>query len=266
MKKIAFCFLIYDVINHEELWNIFFKNVDQNKYTIYIHYKSNKQLKYFEKYKLTNCIETKYEDQTIPLAYNILFRKAFEDINNYKFNMLSGSCIPLKSFDYIYNKLSNDIYGYLNICPQTQCFPNCNSLLNVMDRKFISKSHNWFILNRKIIENLCFDKDEILNKDYKAIYAPAEYYYYTYIKILGLENEIITTQNIADGASTFTNWQGMNYKYASNRGLKNYSIISEDELTYLLNGKSLFGRKFNRECIRSFINKKYIDFISSSSV
>ena len=25
MKKIAFCFLIYDIINHEELWNIFLK-------------------------------------------------------------------------------------------------------------------------------------------------------------------------------------------------------------------------------------------------
>ena len=41
MKKIAFCFLIYDIINHEELWNIFFQNVDTNKYNIYIHYKFN---------------------------------------------------------------------------------------------------------------------------------------------------------------------------------------------------------------------------------
>ena len=59
MKKIAFCFLIYDIINHEELWNIFFKDIDTNLYNIYIHYKNNKQLKYFEKYKLDNCIETK---------------------------------------------------------------------------------------------------------------------------------------------------------------------------------------------------------------
>ena len=44
MKKIAFCFLIYDTINHEELWNNFFKNVDPAKYNIYIHYKYNKQL------------------------------------------------------------------------------------------------------------------------------------------------------------------------------------------------------------------------------
>ena len=76
--KLAFCFLIYDIINHEELWNIFFNNIDISKYNIYIHYKYNKPLKYFEKYKLNNCIETKYENQTIPLAYNLLFSPHFE--------------------------------------------------------------------------------------------------------------------------------------------------------------------------------------------
>jgi hypothetical protein len=49
MKKIAFLFLIYDIINLEELWNKFFLNVDKNKYTIYIHYK-RKMCKYYENY------------------------------------------------------------------------------------------------------------------------------------------------------------------------------------------------------------------------
>jgi hypothetical protein len=57
MKKIAFCFLIYDIINHEELWNKFFLDVDINKYNIYIHYKYNVPLKYFEKYKLNKQLK-----------------------------------------------------------------------------------------------------------------------------------------------------------------------------------------------------------------
>jgi len=263
MKKIAFCFLIYDEINHEELWNIFLKNVDKNKYNIYIHYKFNKPLKYFEKYKLNNCIETKYEDYTIPLSYNILFREAYKDSDNYKFQILSGSCIPMKSFDFIYNKLISDNYGYLNVCPQSQCFPNCDYLLKKMDKKFISKSHNWFIFNRKLVKKLCFDKDNILKKHYKKIYAPAEYFYYTFIKILDLENEIITTENIANDATTFTNWEGMDYKYPSSNGLLNYTSITDDEILYLLNSKCLFGRKFNKECITLLNNKNYIDFIMS---
>jgi hypothetical protein len=263
MKKIAFCFLIYDKIIHEELWNIFFDNIDTNKYSIYIHYKIDKPLKYFEKYKLTNCIETKYEDQTIPLAKNILFREAYKNTDNYKFQMISGSCIPLKSFNFIYDKLIADDYGYLNVSPQNQCFPNCNCLLGVIELKNIAKSHNWFIFNRKLVENLCFDKDEYLNKHYRTIHAPAEYFYYTFIKILELEGEIITTPNVANGATTFTNWQGVDYKYPSFNRLKNYSSVEEEELTYLLDSPSLYGRKFDERCTPSLFNKKYIDCISS---
>jgi hypothetical protein len=263
IKKIAFCFLIYDCINHEELWNKFFVNADKNKYTIYIHYKYDKQLKYFESHKLKNCIATKYEDQTIPLAYNILFREAYKDENNYKFVILSGACIPFKSFNYIYNKLTSNHYGYFNICPQSQCFPNCNYLLTIMDKKYISKSHNWFILNRKLVENLCFeDKDEILNKHYNNIYAPAEYFYYTFIKLLDLENEILITNNESNSATTFTNWKGMDYKYVTDRSLKTYETIEEEELNYLLESACLFGRKFSRDCIISLCKKEYIEKIS----
>lgn len=265
MKKLAFCFLIYDVINNDELWNIFFKSVDKNKYSIYIHYKFNKPLKYFEQHKLKNCIETKYEDQTIPLAYNILFREAYKDENNYKFIILSGSCIPFKSFDFIYYKLIQYHYGYLNICPQAQCFPNCDTLLEVIDKNLISKSSNWFILNRKLVKSLCFDKDEFLNKHYNTVYAPAEYFYYTFIKILNLEDEIITTPNVANDASTFTNWAGMDYKYVTPRGLKNYNSITQDEIQYLMYSKCLFGRKFTSECVSCFINNTdYIQYISST--
>ncbi len=263
MNKIAFCFLIYDVINHEELWNLFFKNVDINKYNIYIHYKTNKKLNYFEKYKLKNCIETKYEDQTIPLAYNVLFREAYKDENNYKFIIVSGSCIPFKSFNYIYDQIMSHNRGYFNVCPIEQCFPNCNLLLYHIPREIIGKSHNWFILNRKLVNELTFDKDELINNLYSNVYAPAEYYYYTFIKLLKLEDEIITIHNSSNDATTFTNWCDMDYKYISTYGLKNYDYISEEELLYLLNSKCLFGRKFTIKCTESLDNEIYKNRITS---
>ena len=129
MKKLAFCFLIYDEINLEELWNLFFKNVDKNKYNIYIHYKVNTPLKYFDQYKLPNCIETKYAHVSLIHAHNLLFKKAYED-GCYKIISLSQACIPFKSFDYIYDFLCNDNYGHFNLAPKSACFPNCNNLLN----------------------------------------------------------------------------------------------------------------------------------------
>ena len=262
MKKIAFCFLIYDIIIHEEFWNIFFKDVDTNLYNIYIHYKFNKPLKYFEKYKLDDCIETKYGDITIVYAHNLLFKKAYED-GCYKIISLSQSCIPLKSFKYVYNFLTKDNFGHFNIAPSSQCFPRCNKLLNYYDKKIIKKSSNWFILNNNICKLVAYYDKNIIDKEYNNIVFPEEHYFITFIYNNNLQDEIITTPNIADDATTFTNWEGMDYKYVSNRGLKNYSFITVEELAYLLNSKSLFGRKFNRECITSLINNKYIEFIKS---
>ena len=260
MKKIAFCFLIYDIINQEELWNLFFQNVDTNKYAIYIHYKFNKPLLFFEKYKLNKCIETKYCDVTIIHAHNLLFKKAYEDGCD-KIISLSQSCIPFKSFDFIYNFLIKDDLGHFNITPQSQCFPRCESLIKYYDKDIIQKSSNWFILNRKIAEVIInYDKTKIDNA-YSTIYCPEEHYFITTVFANKLQDEIITTLNLANGATTFTNWAGMDYKYPSNWRLKNYSFITAEELIYLMNSKCLFGRKFNRECINSLYNQKYIEFI-----
>lgn len=249
MKKIAFCFLIYDGINHEDIWNIFFENADPEKYNIYIHYKIDKPLKHFEKYKLKNCIETKYADISLPQASNLLFKEAYEDNEeNFKFCILSNSCIPLKSFNYIYNKLESNDKGYLNICNSAHCFPNCDPLLEFYDKKHIGKCHYWFILNRTLVQKICIGCNHELEKCYKKIYAPDEYFYYTQIKIHGLEDHIITTNDVACEATTFTNWAGYDYINPSQFGLANYSFISEYELNYLLNKPCLFGRKFTKEC------------------
>ena len=261
MKKLAFCFLIYDTINQEELWNLFFKNVDPKKYRIYIHYKTDTPLKYFEKNKLPRCIETKYCDVSIIHAHNLLFKKAFNDGCD-KIISLSQACIPLKSFDYIYEFLTKDNYCHFNVSPQLQCFPRCLSLLNFYKLAHIHKSSNWFILNRKVCDIIISNNVRKINSEYTSIFCPEEHYFITTVFANNLQSEIITTPNLADGATTFTNWeQGMEYKYQSTKGLKNYSEISEEELLYLLNSKSLFGRKFTVECNLMF--PPYVDKISS---
>lgn len=262
MKKIAFCFLIYDIINHEELWDLFFLNVNKDKYNIYIHYKKNVKLKYFEKYKLKNCIETKYYDVTLVLAQNLMLQEAYKDINNKHFIFLSNSCIPFKCFDHIYNNL-NQNFSYFNIFPKSQCFPRCNKALKFIDKSYIQKASQWCILNRKHTKLMLITKNYLKWFNFPES-CPDEHGYITNIFYYNLENEIIATYNAISDATTFANWKRstMGYKYLSNNELKNYNKISQKELLYLLNSKCFFGRKFNRECIGSLINKKYIDFIT----
>ena len=79
MKVIGFCFLIYDKINHEELWYKWLNNIDKHKYRIYIHYKNDVKLKYFEKFKLKKCISTQYSDISLVKAQNLLLEASVKD-------------------------------------------------------------------------------------------------------------------------------------------------------------------------------------------
>lgn len=263
MKKLGFCFLIYDTIELEEIWNVFFANIDPAKYGIYIHYKTNRPLQYFEKYKLNNCIPTKYCDISIVHAHNLLFKKAFEDGCD-KIISLSQSCIPFKSFNVIYDFLTKDDSCYFNVSPPSQCFPRCNDLLAYYSKENIQKSSNWFILNRLLCELIINYDIEKINNEYKNIVCPEEHYFIMTVFKYNLQNQIITTPNLANDATTFTNWEGMDYKYVSAKDLKNYSYISSEELLYLLNSKCLFGRKFKKECISSLMNTEYISSITSA--
>jgi hypothetical protein len=244
MKKVAFCFLIYDEIHHEDLWNVFFSMADRRMFNIYIHYKQNKSLRFLQQYKLTQCIETQWGHVSLVHATNHMFRYAFDhDAENVKFVLLSGACIPLKSFRYVYAMLTNDNMSYFNVCPTAQCFPNCNAMVQrVTNRSAISKAHQWIILNRTLVQKLCIDiSKETIDQLCCGVFAPDEIYYITMVRLLRLENHIQTTDNSSTDATTFTNW--------NDGGLKNYDSISSQEIDHLcLQSRCLFGRKFTQLC------------------
>ena len=156
--------MIYDIINQEELWNEWFKNADKDKYNIYIHYKNNKELKYFNEYKLNNCIPTAYRKISIVHAHNILFKKAYDD-GCYKIVSLSQACIPLKSFDFVYDFLTKDDFSHFNMTVNKRgVHPRCKPAYEFIPQDKIRKSSNWFILNRNITEKIVETSQEDINK------------------------------------------------------------------------------------------------------
>jgi hypothetical protein len=216
-----------------------------------IHYKINKKLKFLESYKIKENIPTIYGDISISRAFNLLFKTAYED-NCHKMIILTNSCIPLKSFDYVYDFLTKDNYCHFNMSDHSECFPRCDELLKYYLRDIIQKSSGWFILNRKVC-NLVINYPGF-EKEFKNIYAADEHYYITLIYAKGLTNEIIQSHNPLT-STTFVNWHGSEYKYPSSSGLKNYSSITEEELKYLVDSPCLFARKFNIECNLDYLKK-----------
>ena len=252
-KKIALLFLIYDEINNEDVWLKFLEGVDKSKYNIYIHYKTDKKSSNFEKYKLRNSIPTKWGDISLVKAQNLLLKEALKDPLNEYFIFLSNSCIPLKKFDQIYNRLSSKgNFSYFNKGNDSQVFPRCDNLLKFTDVKNIKKASQWSILNRKHADLLTRDEDIYLKwySDSDAIQVPDEHAYITYLFSKGLEGELILTDNLTAGATTFTLWGDMDYKYKDNTKNNNpryYEDISDEEIEYLINSPCFFGRKFKKD-------------------
>ena len=262
MKKIAFLFLIRDVINHERLWNDFFKDIDESKYIILINYKEDKILEYLNEYKLSNPIkDTKHGDISLVKAQLLLLEEALKDKDVVKMIFISESCIPLKSFDYVYDKLMMDDKSYLHECKQAECMDR-NRCLGLKghytgDRH---KSSLWCILNRKHSEQCLIEKENNL-KIFSRIPCPDEHYFIMIIKNMNncksreSNNEIYCTLDEElkgdPGATTFVNWGKKEYKFYEplNRIPKEYEKISNEELEYLLNSESLFARKFSKNCI-----------------
>jgi hypothetical protein len=250
MRKIAFCFLIYDIINQEEVWNLFFKDIDPNKYSIYIHYKIGTPLKYFEKYKLTNCVETKYADISLVKAQNLMLEEGLKDVDNEHFIILSHACIPFKSFDYIYNNL-NPSFSYFT---EINTFPRCFKM--VFKRRDLKKSHQWCILNKKhSIEML----NPTLHLDlFEPIYASDEHFYITNIYMKKLQNEIITRSHKEINTTTFADWSNP----IKTGHPKEFTEIHDNQFITILKNDHLFGRKFNASC--QLLDKQYyIDIITN---
>lgn len=259
-KKIAFCFLIYKEINHEDIWYEYFKKIDKNKYNIYIHYKENVPLKHFEQYKLDNTIETCWGCLSIVQAQNLILKEAIKDQNNQHFVWLSDSCIPLKSFDYVYKYLDTS-KSYYNKAPDSQVFPRANNVLKYIDRKNIKKANMASIINRK--HALLFvNNDNNISKWFNEINNVDEIVYITLLFHNNLQNELILTPNIAAGSIICAQWADMkNYKVFKGSKKKNdytYEYICPEELNYLLNSKSLFARKFTKDCQGLELLKKKI--------
>lgn len=251
--KLAFLFLVYDKINHEDLWIDFFNQDKQNRHNIYIHYKNNIPSDYFDKYKLDNCIETKWGDISLVKAQNLLLAEALKDADNKIFIFLSNSCVPFRSFNHVYKTLDVN-YSYFNLFPEGQAFPRCNNTLKYIDKKYIKKASQWCILKRSHVE--CILSTDVYIEWFKNTIGD-EHCYITYLHYIGLQDELKLTEHSPENATTFTNWYDMKYRFKTLRRsvVKNYNSISANELIYILKGKCLFGRKFSPTCNLNILRK-----------
>ena len=183
IKKIAFCFLTYDLIVRYDIWNNFFKGIDENKYTVFIHPKktndiTDKLYNFKHNYIKNLVITTSKTDISIVKATIQLLKEAFiSDINITHFVFLSQSCIPIYNFDIIYNNIIECNSSIIS-CIKGNKVERYNNL-NIMMKKYIHsklffKQQPNMILIRKDV--LYFIKNDY-TEYFKYLECPDEHYF-----------------------------------------------------------------------------------------
>ena len=234
--KIAFCFLVINGLNQYQKWYQFFCGIPSCKYTIYVHCKNpDCDLGWFNKFKIKETVPTKWGDVSIVKAQNLLYEEALKDLENCKFINLSESCIPIQTFDYIYDYLTKDDMSIISQCPTRQCFPRCSALLNHISRDYILKSQQWMILNREHA-GLCAKNEGFISL-FDNISCPDEHFNIIIINKRG------DTDKIRYETSTYTNWDDDEADSP-----KTYMKITQYELNVMKDEGYLFARKFDKSC------------------
>lgn len=155
MKKIAFLFLTLNDVNFPKIWDEYFKG-HEDKYTIYIHPKYPDQVTWRKENIISNLKETAWG--FITRAYLELLKSALMDKDNYKFITLSETCLPIQSFDRLYETLTKDNDSWIKLMKITKY--KFNEVLKKSPGKFI---HHYarFCLSRHHVKKILIDRSKL---------------------------------------------------------------------------------------------------------
>ncbi len=267
-NKICFMFLTRGNIYHEKIWKTFFDHADPNKYSIIIHPQNPDEIKteFFKQFIINDIIPVKWGN--ILTAWIHMLKKMFLDENNKYFVWLSETCIPVKTFEEIYESSKNicipmftKFHEQFRIrYGQWTIFPRCNPIAKNIPKHFIDKQQAWCILTRDFIK-LYLENEEFINKNIftKNYTAPEEHVFITFANYFNIKYEYNKELNSLN-CVTFALWKyDKEYKYTKqfSKDLYEYIEITSDELDYISQHKCWFARKFTSNCLVK-INDKYI--------
>lgn len=163
-KKIALLFITTGDLNHNNFWKQYLQD-HWDKFNVYIHSKNSIKDKFFKPFVIPKRVPTSWTN-TIK-AEKALLTSAYRIPENYKFILLSESCIPLVDPQTLYNTLVNDDKSYFYWTGSG--WWESGNPREVLDLPVEHRkgNHMWFTLNRK--------HAEICVKDKKIIEIIAKY-------------------------------------------------------------------------------------------
>jgi len=221
MSKIAFLFLTRGDLNQPQFWKTFFQNASApDQYNIYNHPKNPSQIPTGSILKgrtIPNVLKkTKWGDLSLVKATLRLLRHAYRaDSQNQKFILLSESCIPIRSFEYIHQSLDDHKLSYI-WSYNLKMRPNQKAIgrryKNFTAKKLISKKRyrnqsQWMILDRHHVKVILENSKGFL-KHFTKVNIPDEVFFINLLLLKLSAHEFKT--EIVNKRKTYKVWDVKN--------------------------------------------------------
>ncbi|KAF5749384.1 hypothetical protein HS088_TW04G01353 [Tripterygium wilfordii] len=151
--KIAFMFLSTGSLHFEKLWDKFFHGHEE-RFSVYVHASKEKPV-HVSRYFINRDIRSEqviWGKITMIDAERRLLANALKDPDNQHFVLLSDSCVPLRSFDYVYNYLMYSNISFVDSFVDPGPHGNgryTEHMLPEIEMKDFRKGAQWFTMTRQ---------------------------------------------------------------------------------------------------------------------
>ena len=237
------------------MWEVFFKD-NEDKYNIYMHPKNKQNVtSFFKHYIINETVKTAWGHISLTDATYLMLKEGLLDDNNYKFILLSDSCIPIKSFQKIYQSTTNDNKSWFNfyspdLISSPTHFKRIGSLpLFLAEKAFIQEQ--WMILDRSHVELIVKNYMDFRKYFTKNSQIPDECLFITLLnylepnltKQLKFKKHDRHTYKIHDYI-TFAEWFNEDGELRMSFHPLTFDRVDRKTIKKLKNCNSLFARKF----------------------
>jgi hypothetical protein len=259
-EKIAFLFLTRGEVNNVNVWERYFKNVDDSKYRLVIHSKNPNNLTSSlwtgKNSTILKPIPTAWGTISLVKATIYLLQTAISDPSVSKFILLSEFCLPTTNFNNMYNTVISELNrSRINwlVGKNMDRYNIIKSYLHMPAHNW-AKQSQWMCLDRKHVSILLSPiNTNILNqqlKDYMYCPAPDEHFFINiFLYVIR-----INAAEIINHPITFVDWSN-NSKHPVT-----FSTIVKEVIDICRKNKIFFARKF----LQIPLSNKEIDYILES--
>jgi hypothetical protein len=264
-QKLAFCFLLYDTIEHEELWENFLEG-HSNKYNLYSHPKMiTEQTPDWIKRGKVRTIQTGWCEESLVFAYLMMVKKGLEDRTNKYFCIVSGTCIPLYAFNKVYAK----VFKY----PQSRLYFIPKKRATVFEGETLNPHSQWMILNRKQAKDALrlMDKRDtkaqsflkVMRMKYKTHERQGTWYSYCmdelylgewFVHLYGSPKSARFLKEIKPSQPTYAEFENWDDNHPITFKRRDLSKNRDRKLKQIKSRGSIFARKFTADAVK-YIHK-----------